>query len=359
MLIAKLAMVEIAGGFGYEQANASLTGPGLNPWDITRWAGGSSSGSGAAVAGGLVPFAIGSETWGSIVTPAGYCGVTGFRPTYDRVPRTGAMALSWTLDKLGPMARTAADCQTVLDAIEDPQPPSVSEPNAPLRLVRFENDTRRLQPEVKANYEAVVEQFETLTDRPIETTRLPELPYSLAAATLVDCELAAGFGDIIRSGDVWELTAPEDRSGGYAPSLISAVDYIAALRIRGKAQRALAEWSRGFDALVSPNLATVAIDAVRPFRESVRGFGFTNTSIGGAANLAGLPGVCLPMGPGENDLPTSLLLTAGPHRDRELLAIAAKYQSQTGHHRRHPDLEATTLAETIPAEAIGAADNSH
>ena len=122
VLCAKLAMVEIAGGFGYKQADASFTGPGLNPWDKTCWSGGSSSGPGSAVGAGLVPFAIGSETWGSIMTPAGYCGVAGLRPTYGRVSRHGAMALSWTMDKLGPMCRTAEDCGIVLNAIAGPDP---------------------------------------------------------------------------------------------------------------------------------------------------------------------------------------------------------------------------------------------
>ena len=87
-------MVELAGGPSYRYASASLTGPGLNPWDRTRWSGGSSSGSGIAVAAGLVPFAIGSETSGSILTPSSFCGVTGLRPTYGLVSRRGAMALS-------------------------------------------------------------------------------------------------------------------------------------------------------------------------------------------------------------------------------------------------------------------------
>ncbi len=117
VLTGKLAMVELAGGGGYRYASASLTGPGLNPWDRTRWSGGSSSGSAAAVAAGLVPFAIGSETSGSIVTPASYCGVTALRPTYGLVSRHGAMALSWTLDKLGPFAHTAEDCGLVLQVI--------------------------------------------------------------------------------------------------------------------------------------------------------------------------------------------------------------------------------------------------
>src|SRR2546423_12642118 len=117
VLIGKLAMVELAGGGGYRFAAASMFGPGLNPWDRTRWSGGSSSGSASAVAAGLVPFAIGSETSGSILTPSAFCGVTGLRPTYGLVSRFGAMALSWTLDKIGPMCRTAEDCGLVLRVI--------------------------------------------------------------------------------------------------------------------------------------------------------------------------------------------------------------------------------------------------
>src|SRR5579872_6315023 len=117
ILTSKLAMVELAGGPRYRYASASLTGPGLNPWDRTRWSGGSSSGSGIAVAAGLVTFALGSETSGSILTPSAFCGVTGLRPTYGLVSRYGAMALSWTLDKIGPICRSAEDCAIVLQAI--------------------------------------------------------------------------------------------------------------------------------------------------------------------------------------------------------------------------------------------------
>src|SRR3979411_3324845 len=117
VLIGKLAMVELAGGGGYRFPAASLVGPGINPWDRTRWSGGSSSGSGSAVAAGLVPFAIGSETSGSILTPSAFCGVTGLRPTYGLVSRVGAMALSWTLDKIGPMCRSAEDCALGLEGV--------------------------------------------------------------------------------------------------------------------------------------------------------------------------------------------------------------------------------------------------
>jgi aspartyl-tRNA(Asn)/glutamyl-tRNA(Gln) amidotransferase subunit A len=117
ILIGKLAMVELAGGGGYRYPSASLTGPGLNPWDRTRWSGGSSSGSGIATSAGLVAFSLGSETSGSILTPSAFCGVTGLRPTYGLVSRFGAMALSWTLDKIGPLCRSAEDCGIVLQAI--------------------------------------------------------------------------------------------------------------------------------------------------------------------------------------------------------------------------------------------------
>src|SRR5215831_17264183 len=117
VLLAKLAMVELAGGFGYNNADASFTGPGRTPWNTNFWSGGSSSGPGAATAAGLVGFSIGSETSGSIVTPSSFCGLSGLRPTYGRVSRHGAMALCWTLDKLGPMCRTADDCGLVLQAI--------------------------------------------------------------------------------------------------------------------------------------------------------------------------------------------------------------------------------------------------
>ena len=126
VLVAKLAMVELAGGFGYGNADASFTGPGRTPWNLDYWSGGSSSGPGAATAAGLVAFSIGSETSGSIITPAAFCGVSGLRPTYGRVSRHGAMALCWSLDKLGPMCRGADDCGLVLAALagRDPLDPT-------------------------------------------------------------------------------------------------------------------------------------------------------------------------------------------------------------------------------------------
>jgi len=172
ILIGKLAMVELAGAAGYRFAAASMTGPGLNPWDRTRWSGGSSSGSGAAVAAGLVPIALGSETNGSIVTPAAFCGVTGLRPTYGLVSRHGAMALAWTLDKIGPMTRSVEDAGKLLQLLaggdqRDPGSsgkrfffaPQFVRPFKELKLGFATSDWSDLAADVKAPLNAAFEAF--------------------------------------------------------------------------------------------------------------------------------------------------------------------------------------------------------
>src|SRR6202790_5307069 len=117
VLLGKASMIELAGGMNYRFASASLQGEAKNPWNTQCWTCGSSSGSGAIVAAGLAAFAIGTETWGSIICPSAFCGVSGLRPTYGRVSRYGAMALAPSLDKIGPMARSAEDCARVFAAI--------------------------------------------------------------------------------------------------------------------------------------------------------------------------------------------------------------------------------------------------
>lgn len=343
VLVAKLSMVEIAGGFGYRQANASFNGPGLNPWDKTRWAGGSSSGPGSAVGGGLVPFAIGSETWGSIMTPAAYCAVSGLRPTYGRVSRHGAMALSWTMDKLGPMCRTAEDCGLVLHAIAGPDvadPSSASRefsypPKQPLsppfKLATLKEELR-CEPEVMANYEAslaVLRKFATITE-----ITLPKLPYGLVAGTFIACEMATAFEGLITSGDVWELTAPEDRFGGHAGQLIPAKDYINAFRIRRKIQVALDETFAPYDAIVTPTMPMTAPPATgdfRPYFAASRG-----SEIGGAGNAAGIPAISVPNGFGANGLPTGVQFVGRAFDEEKILAVAQAYQAATDWHRRTP-----------------------
>src|SRR6202158_1119927 len=122
VLLGKASMIELAGGMGYRYASASLQGAAKNPWNTACWTCGSSSGSGAIVAAGLAAFAIGTETWGSIICPSAFCGVSGLRPTYGRVSRYGAMALAPSMEQIGPLARSAEDCARVFAAMAGHDP---------------------------------------------------------------------------------------------------------------------------------------------------------------------------------------------------------------------------------------------
>src|SRR5271155_257708 len=199
ILVAKLAMIELAGGGGYSNASASLQGPSRCPYNTAHWAGGSSSGPGAAVPSALVAFAIGSETLGSIITPSAFSGVSGLRPTYGRVSRHGAMALSWTMDKLGPMCRTASDCGLVLEAIagydaldaSSIRTPYIPRPARRVVEGRAVLEGKRIgviRPDFKADGDPEVEHaFVTALDTlkglgaKLEDVELPDYPYSAVA----------------------------------------------------------------------------------------------------------------------------------------------------------------------------------
>lgn len=342
VLVAKLAMIEIAGGLGYRQANATFTGPGLNPWNLKRWAGGSSSGSGAVVGAGLVPFSIGTETWGSIMTPAGYCGVTGLRPTFGLISRHGAMTLSWTLDKVGPLARTAQDCCLVLNALVGRDVRDASSVEATkladdtytpkFKLAVLHDAVGQVQPAVKANFETslkVLERFSTISE-----IKLPDLPYGSVASLIISCEMAAAFEDLAKSGKVWEMTADEDRWGLFSALTIPAKDYINAMRIRGIIQRELDATLAPFDAVVCPTLPTVAYPIDRAWDEYRKGT--AGTQIGGASNVAGVPAISVLNGFGEEGLPTAIQFCGRAFSDNRLLAIAAAYQHETTWHRQLP-----------------------
>lgn len=345
VLCAKLAMVELAGGMGYNQAFASFTGPGKSPWGLSRWSGGSSSGPGSAVGAGLVPFAIGSETWGSIQFPAAFCGVSGLRPTYGRVSRHGAMALSWTMDKLGPLARTAEDCGMVLAAIAGPDPldptavagrfvAPTADPARRFRIGVLRGTRDNTQPEVVRNFEASLAILGEHADL-LEDLELPDLPYDPAAGIIIDAEAASAFEPLFESGRITELTAPEDRLGGYPGQVVLAKDYLRALRVRKKAGAALDRLLSGVDALAAPSLPTVAWPLDLPFDKVYPEYP-GGTALGGAANLCGVPGLFLMNGLGEAGLPTSLQLTGRALSEGVLLAIGMRYQARTGFHRLRP-----------------------
>ena len=346
ILVAKLAMVELAGGMGYNHADASFTGPGLSPWNTRFWSGGSSSGPGAAVAAGLVPFAIGSETSGSILTPAAFCGVTGLRPTYGLVSRHGAMALCWTLDKLGPMGRTADDCGLVLASMAglDPDDPSSLERGfaydgpAPIarrpRLAVPKGVTEKVQPEVRENFERSLGILGELADvtRDVEW---PDFPWGPAVSAIVGAEGASAFLDLIESGRVKELKCPKDRHGGYAGTLIPAVDYLQAMRLRAPMKRALADLFEKYDLVVAPTRASVAYPADKNFDDAYPGIGGGPALIA-AGNLCGLPALAVPNGFGENGLPTSLSLMGKAFSEGEMVALGDAYQQRSDWHARRP-----------------------
>jgi aspartyl-tRNA(Asn)/glutamyl-tRNA(Gln) amidotransferase subunit A len=347
VLVAKLAMVELAGGMGYSQPDASLTGPGITPWQADEspsWSGGSSSGSGSAVSAGTLGFAIGSETWGSITTPAAFCGISGLRPTYGRVPRRGAMALSWTMDKLGPMCRSAEDCGLVLNAIAgaDAGDPSCAQrpyayPPATARTSGFRfgvlsDATTNVQDAVRENFEASLAVLEELGT--VEVVSLPDLPYNEVASVIIQAELASAFEELMTSGDVAQLTAPEDRVNGFAALALPAHVYLRALRIRRHICGALDAVMSRFDALVAPTLPSVASPLGQNFSAY---FDRKNRSpLGAAANVAGLPGIAVPNGFGERGLPTSLSFTGRVWEENTLIAAARAYQQHTHWHTRFP-----------------------
>jgi aspartyl-tRNA(Asn)/glutamyl-tRNA(Gln) amidotransferase subunit A len=353
VLVAKLAMIELAGGFGYRQATASFTGPARTPWNLAYWSGGSSSGPGAAVSAALVPFAIGSETWGSIITPAAFSGITGLRPTYGRVSRYGAMALSWSMDKIGPMCRSADDCGLVLAAIAgaDEHDPSAStqdyayQPETArqrrFRIGVLKNATVGVQKEVADNFDASLRVIEAYAEL-VPDVELPDHPYGTAASLIIDAEGASAFEDLLETGRAKLLTAPEDRHGGYSGTTVFAKDYLKALRLRGIMGRALDAVFARFDAVVSPTRGTVAFPIGKPFNEGWPNVpippGTRTQPLGAAANIAGLPGIALPNGFGLEGLPTSISFTGRVFEENVLIAAASEYQTRTDWHRRRPPI---------------------
>jgi aspartyl-tRNA(Asn)/glutamyl-tRNA(Gln) amidotransferase subunit A len=358
VLAAKLAMVELAGGGGYRYPSASLQGPGRNPWNTERWSGGSSSGSGAAVAGGLVPYALGSETSGSIGTPSAYCGVTGVRPTYGLVSRHGAMALSWTLDKIGPMARSADDCAVVLEAIAGPDPAdrtasgrrftplsgrAASSTVKSARVAFAEEDIEdHASPEAKRALERGVAEFRKVAPKAVRRA-LPELPFGPLVSTVYAAEGATIFAELIEGERFEELVDTRQKAGLRASLDIRARDYLQAMRLRVTVSAAFAEIFKDADVILSVGRTITAT----PITQALDQPGLTasnpkqtkrpgNTGLIAAGNLAGLPAIFFPCGLGTDGLPVGLQLVGPAFSEPLLVALASAYQRATDHHTRHP-----------------------
>jgi len=349
VLIGKLAMVELAGGPSYRTASASLFGPGLNPWDRTRWSGGSSSGSASAVAAGLVPFALGSETSGSIVTPSAYCGITGLRPTYGLVSRHGAMPLSWTMDKIGPMCRSAEDCGLVLQTIAGSD---AADPGSAGKSFYYTPQFTRKLSDIKVGFAAADLDAAEAAARPafekamgvvresgvqMVEAKLPDFPWGALTGTVISAEGSSVFEELIASGGVNQLADAFQIEGLKAGLGIPAREYLKAMRIRSLVKQKFRELFADIDVLVAPARYDVATRIAEP----LGGGGAAASNAGDmralipAGNLAGLPALAFPCGFADN-LPVGLQLVGPAFSENTLLALGREFQNRTDWHKRRP-----------------------
>lgn len=377
VLVAKLTVGALALG------DVWFGGITRNPWNTNQGSSGSSAGPASATAAGCVAFSIGSETLGSISSPSTRCGCTGLRPTFGLVPRTGAMALSWTMDKLGPICRSVEDCALVLDAIygpdghdrtvhaaafhwdanldwrklrvgylkEDfehkPEPPQTDAKEEPAKTPeeqkkRDEQKKRREAGRARAEYDRKYNEVALAKLRgmgvnliPVE---LPKFPYD-AITVMLTAESAAAFDDLTRSGRDKLLTSQKDYdwpNGFRAARFIPAVEYIQAARARKMAMEAMAKVFDGLDVIVAPTNGSQQLVIT---------------------NLTGHPSLILPNGfrgedapkypsddpsdfqnAGGPGTPTSLTFLGKLYGEGELLAFGRAYQEATGFHLQHPRL---------------------
>jgi aspartyl-tRNA(Asn)/glutamyl-tRNA(Gln) amidotransferase subunit A len=341
VLIGKLAMVEVAGGGGYEYANASLNGPGLNPWNVNHWAGGSSSGSGSSVSAGLVPFALGSETWGSITTPAAYCGITGLRPTWGLVSRYGAMELAWRMDKIGPLARSAEDCGYILQAIAGRDPLDATterdgftfKPRAAKRSYRLAVLPADFsdEPELEQAYNDALKVLRKAGMKLVRTD-LPDFPINEIARFLIDVEMAAAHEEMIRSSVLDTLVDKAQQAGLRRNLTKPATEYVRAQQQQLAATQAILRMFDEYDAFVSPTLVIESPSLDTNLQTAFRKRG--GYSVLGA--LCGVPQITVPMGFGGRGLPVGLSFTTNRFDEQTALNLAMLFQRETDWHTKHP-----------------------
>jgi Asp-tRNA(Asn)/Glu-tRNA(Gln) amidotransferase A subunit family amidase len=297
-----------------------------NPWNLEEGSSGSSAGSAAAVSAGLAPFAIGTETWGSIVSPSSTTGVTGLRPTFGRVSRAGGMAVSWSMDKVGPICRAAEDCGMVLDAVRGSDGIDRSAVDAPFNYTPEVDWSELSVGYLAADFEgdqasAVLDRatlgvFRSLGAR-LVPIGLPDRPVE-ALALILGAEAAASFDIVTRTGlddqlprqmaDAWPNVLRTTR-------FVPAAEYIQANRIRTQLAEDLTEIMTDVDVYLAP---------------AQRG----NNSL--VTNLTGHPAVSLPNGFTDPTSPNAITIIGRLYDEATLLAVAGAYQKATDFHRRHP-----------------------
>jgi Asp-tRNA(Asn)/Glu-tRNA(Gln) amidotransferase A subunit family amidase len=343
VLVAKLTLGELAQGDIWFGATTR------NPWKVDQGSSGSSAGPASATAAGLVGFSIGSETLGSISSPSTRCGTTGLRPTFGRVPRTGAMALSWTMDKLGPICRGVEDCAFVLDAIYGPDGkdntviPADYHWNAQLSprslrvgYVKSAFDLPQLDPADPKRTLHATKQFDDAALDVLQrmgihliAVDLPDVPYD-AMRIVLSAEAAASFDELTRTDRDKELVQQGkfDWPNSFRTSrFIPAVDYVNANRVRTIAIQKWDDLMRTVDVIVTPTVAANLSQLV-------------------ATNLTGHPAVIVPNGFRDDGTPVSLTFLGGLYEEAKVLTVAKAYQDATGFHLRHPVVPLTATEKT-------------
>jgi Asp-tRNA(Asn)/Glu-tRNA(Gln) amidotransferase A subunit family amidase len=321
VLVAKLSMGALA------QGGLWFGGMTRTPWNLDESSSGSSAGPAAATAAGLVGFSIGTETLGSIVSPCMKCGVTGLRPTYGRVSRYGAMGLSWTMDKIGPICRSAADCALVLHAIYGPDGRDRTvldhalewdsrQPLSALRIGIIQSDFDKAAGESKPALDGAVEALRGAGAKLVPV----EFPANKSGAIrfLLTAEAAAAFDDITRDRKVEELRGqgPGDWPNSFRSArLIPAVEYIRAQRARTLLMEQIGEFMQDWDVLVGSPSSTLV-----------------------ATNLTGHPQLVVPCGLAAG-MPVSILFTGQTCREGPIIQVAHAFQRVTDWHRKPPKMD--------------------
>lgn len=339
VLVAKLSMGELAMG------DVWMRGRTRNPWNPKRGSSGSSAGPGSATAAGLVGFSIGTETYGSIISPSAANGVTGLRPTYGRVSRHGAMALSWTLDKIGPMCRTVEDCALVFAAIHgadgfDPTAiegiPFRWEPGRKGETLRVGIDETAWTATVSRSeenariYNTARTVLEKQGIRFIPITLPKDPAYDAIISLIIGVEGSASFTPLTLSGGLRELAQQANWNWPNTfrvASTVSATEYVQALRLRAHLQKAMYRACQEVDCYITPSL--------------------TGPSLA-HTNLCGYPEISLRCGMRENGLPVSLSVVGLPYREDAIVHVAYAYERATEWHKQWPSLD--ELPETPPEE---------
>jgi len=364
VMLAKLTTGELASG---DQWFGGRTN---SPWDPTEGSSGSSAGPASATAAGCVAFAIGTETSGSILSPSTICGVTGLRPTFGRVSRYGAMTLSWTQDRLGPLCRTVEDCALVFHAIAKTDEQDLSVIDLPFNW-DADLDVRKLRvgylaagfqesprnADWKANDARALDAVRSLGVTP-EAFELPAMPTNVTGGIL-GAESGASFDEFVRSGRDKDLTNKGRGNGMRQSRLVPAVEYLQAQRVRAMIMRQFAATVSKYDVYIAPYIdmraggagrAGEAGRAGQAGRAGGDGRAGEAGRAGGApppsairdhfqiANLCGYPAVSVPNGFTAEGRPTSITFLGRLYAEAEMLALARAYQERAGFHLKHPRL---------------------